>query len=157
MTRVHRVFLLTLSALAASTGSAAVKAAAVQTVNVQMSEMKFTPMGLTLKAGQKVVMHISNAGMAPHELQLYSAPKVAPKGEAAWDAYMEKHTLWLGSKDVTLTVGGKAVKAGFFEVPLKPGEKAVLTFTPTTSGTFEMACHYPGHYEAGMKARVTVK
>ena len=122
-----------------------------------MSEMKFTPMGLHLKVGQKVVMNISNTGMAPHELQLYSTPKVAPKGEAAWDAYMEKHTLWLASKDVKLTIGGKAVKAGFFEVPLKPGEKAVLTFTPTKAGLFEMACHYPGHYEAGMKAPVTVK
>ncbi|WP_309571669.1 cupredoxin domain-containing protein [Deinococcus sp.] len=153
MNRVNLTALLSLTVLTASVSSAA----SMQTVNVQMSEMKFMPMNLNLKVGQKVVMNISNSGVAPHELQLYSKPKVAPKGEAGWDAFMEKNTLWLASKDVKLTINGKAVKAGFFEVPLKPGEKAVLTFTPTKAGSFEMACHYPGHYEAGMKSPLTVK
>lgn len=132
-------------------------AAAAQTVQVSMSEMKFSPMNITLKAGQTATLTITNTGKVVHELQAYTTPKVAPKTEAAWDAYMQKNTVWLASKDARLTVGGKVRKGRFFEVELQPGEKGVLTFTPSHTGTFELACHKPGHYEGGMKGTLTVK
>ncbi|PNY80850.1 cupredoxin domain-containing protein [Deinococcus koreensis] len=132
-------------------------ATTAKTIRIEMSEMKFAPMNLTLRAGQPVVIQLSNAGVAPHEFQAYGKPGAAPKGEAAWDAYMEKHTIWLPSRDTRLTVNGKAVKGRFIEVQLKPGEKATLSFTPTQAGAFEMACDYPGHYESGMKGPLTVR
>lgn len=131
--------------------------AATSNISVSMSEMMFMPMNITLKAGQKAVITVTNTGKVVHELQAYNTPKVVPKTEAAWDAYMQKNTIWLASKDAALTIGGKAKKGSFFEVELQPGEKGVLTFTPAKAGTYELACHKPGHYEGGMKGTVTIK
>ncbi len=131
--------------------------AATQTINLQMKEMSFTPMNISLKAGQPVQFNISNTGKAVHEFQAYVTPKTAPKDEAGWDAYMTKNTLWLGSKDVKLTVDGKVVKGPFIEVQLNSGQKGVLTFTPSKAGNFDIACHKPGHYESGMKGKLQVK
>ncbi|MBZ9711816.1 cupredoxin domain-containing protein [Deinococcus multiflagellatus] len=126
-------------------------------LNLTMSDLKFTPAALTLKAGQPVTLRLSNTGKVPHELQIYAKPRVAPTTEAAWDAYMKTHTLWQGAKNLRLIQNGKAVGGTFFEVVLAPGAQATLTFTPTKTGVFEMACHMPGHYEGGMKGTVTVK
>lgn len=43
------------------------------------------------------------------------------------------------------------------EVVLKPGEQAVLRFTPIKKGNYELGCHLPGHYEAGMKGSLVVQ
>lgn len=142
---------LTLAALGCANASS------TQTVNMNMTEMMFMPMSLTLKAGQKVTIKLSNTGKVVHEFQAYAKPQTLPKDEAGWDAYMKKNTIWLASKDTALSINGKPVKGSFFEVELKPGEKASLSFTPTKAGNFEMACHKPGHYEGGMKGPLTVK
>jgi uncharacterized cupredoxin-like copper-binding protein len=42
-------------------------------------------------------------------------------------------------------------------ITLAPGEQVVLRFSPTKKGTFEMGCHLPGHYEAGMKGTWVVR
>ncbi|PYE55346.1 cupredoxin domain-containing protein [Deinococcus yavapaiensis] len=150
-------FLPAAALLVAAPFAYAAQAGTTQKVTVTMSEMMFMPMKLSFQAGRKVELTIVDGGRAPHEFQAYDVPKNSPSGEEAWDAYIEKHAWWLGAKDVKLTVNGKAKAGSFMEVNLKPGEKAVLTFTPTKKGTFEMACHYPGHYESGMKGAVTVK
>ncbi|GGL07119.1 cupredoxin domain-containing protein [Deinococcus radiotolerans] len=146
---------LTLLAILASTSL--VHAAGTQAVTVRMSEMMFMPMNLSLKAGQKVTITLKNTGKADHEFQLYAKPRTLPRGENAWDAYMEKNSIWLASRDTALKIAGKAVTGKFIEVALKPGQSATLSFTPAHAGTFEMACHEPGHYEGGMKGTVTVK
>ncbi len=40
---------------------------------------------------------------------------------------------------------------------LSPGQQVVLRFVATKKGSFEMGCHLPGHYEAGMKGRWVVR
>lgn len=132
-------------------------AAPVQTLKIEMADFVFKPTGLNLTVGTPVRILLSNSGKVVHEFQSYLRPRVTPKGEAAWDAYMGKYTLWGASKDVKLTVNGKAVAGRFFEVKLKPGEHAVLSFTPTQKGQFEEGCHLPGHYEGGMKGAVQVR
>jgi uncharacterized cupredoxin-like copper-binding protein len=39
---------------------------------------------------------------------------------------------------------------------LKAGETGSLTMTFAKAGSLLIGCHEPGHYEAGMKATVTV-
>lgn len=41
--------------------------------------------------------------------------------------------------------------------PLQPGQKAEQAFGPLAAGTYEIYCSIPGHKEAGMKAKLTVK
>lgn len=38
-----------------------------------------------------------------------------------------------------------------------PGQTKELTFTTIDAGEFEIACHYPGHYEVGMFGTLVVK
>ena len=41
-------------------------------------------------------------------------------------------------------------------VVVKPGETGTLTTTFDSNTTLQIGCHQPGHYEAGMKATLTV-
>jgi uncharacterized cupredoxin-like copper-binding protein len=41
-------------------------------------------------------------------------------------------------------------------VTLQPGETKQLTWRFSDGGTFEYACHEPGHYEGGMRGQITV-
>jgi uncharacterized cupredoxin-like copper-binding protein len=38
-----------------------------------------------------------------------------------------------------------------------PGQKGAIVWTFNRAGTFEFACLIPGHFEAGMIGRITVK
>jgi len=38
-----------------------------------------------------------------------------------------------------------------------PGKKGDIVWTFNRAGTFEFACLIPGHFEAGMVGRITVK
>ena len=49
-----------------------------------------------------------------------------------------------------------AVTDTFLPEILKPGERATVSFTPKTSGTFEYACTIPGHAPAGMTGAITI-
>jgi len=41
-------------------------------------------------------------------------------------------------------------------ITLESGETKSLIWHFTQAGDLEVACHIPGHYEAGMKSKVTV-
>jgi uncharacterized cupredoxin-like copper-binding protein len=41
-------------------------------------------------------------------------------------------------------------------ISLEPGESGEITYTFEDSGTIEIGCHEPGHYDAGMIVDVTV-
>lgn len=49
----------------------------------------------------------------------------------------------------------KALDVEAEDIP--PGGTAEVTFVATKAGRFEMACHEPGHYEAGMKGTLEVR
>jgi uncharacterized cupredoxin-like copper-binding protein len=42
-------------------------------------------------------------------------------------------------------------------VTVQPGAAGQLSYTFTEPGTYEVGCHQPGHYGAGMKIEVTVE
>ena len=42
------------------------------------------------------------------------------------------------------------------EVSVGPNDMAVTTFTFDDAGTYEFACHLPGHYEHGMHGEIDV-
>jgi uncharacterized cupredoxin-like copper-binding protein len=41
-------------------------------------------------------------------------------------------------------------------ITVEPGETKNLVWQFTKTGKLEVACHIPGHYEAGMKSQVVV-
>lgn len=128
-------------------------APAPQKLTLNLSEMKITGSAPALRAGVPAEITVVNSGKVEHELQAYALPKSTPKN---WDAYAGANKLWKGTP-ARLSVEGKPVQGDFTEVLLKPGQRAVLRFTPQVKGAFELACRIPGHYEAGMKSGLVIQ
>jgi uncharacterized cupredoxin-like copper-binding protein len=139
---------VTVLVLLAAAACSSVGASGPQTVEVHGDEFKFTPAQVTVKVGQPVKLVFVNDGSVDHELEVED----------------------LGSKDVSLDLS-KAGQIPDDEKDEAQGDAqnnevhayaashgtATVVFTPTKTGTFEMACRLTGHYEAGMKGTLVVQ
>jgi uncharacterized cupredoxin-like copper-binding protein len=97
-------------------------------VQVTATEFKFDSSATTFTAGQPIRFTVTNSGSVEHEWG------VMPPGEM-------DHSKALVSIPST---------------ELKAAATVSRQFTFQNKGTYEFACHLPGHYEAGMKLAVTV-
>lgn len=112
------------------------KASAVKhTIHVSMLEMRYEPSSITVKAGETVRFVIENKGNLPHEFG------IGTHEEQMQHAEMMKAKPDMKHDDPSV-------------VTLEPGQKNELIWQFTKAGTFEIACHVPGHYPAGMKMAV---
>ena len=133
-------------------------AAPVQKVNLTMTEFKFAPNTVALKAGTAVEVVLVNAGAIQHEFMLYPVP-----GSMAMtmdmDTYGAENTYFQNIGPVEVAYPGKKPSATsrLERVMVDPGQRVTIRFVAKKTGTFEFACHIPGHYEAGMKGTLTVK
>ncbi len=128
----------------------------IQEAIIAVSEFAFAPKSLTLRVGVPTELVIRNTGKVGHELQLYTVPKTAVED---WDDYALANTYFQKMGEVLMEFEGRGHASGnsLFEALVLPGQRAVIRFTPNRAGTFEMACHIPSHYEAGMKGTITFK
>ena len=121
--------------------SAALKALRVdRVVKISMDDqMRFSPDVLQVQAGQTVRLVVHNAGKLPHELVLGT------------DAEIVSHAAEMKRGD------SKAHDHGAMAaLTVEPGQTGELVVQFSQSGTFQMACLIPGHYEAGMRGKVEV-
>jgi len=103
-------------------------------VPVQLSDFTVTPGTTKLEAGTLYLFEVTNTGASTHEFVLEPASAVdEPLAKVAYGAKLEAE-----AEDIA------------------PGQTADLLWTFPTAGRYQMACHVPGHFEAGMKATVTV-
>jgi uncharacterized cupredoxin-like copper-binding protein len=80
------------------------------------------------------LFEVTNTGAATHEFVLESANSVdEPLTKVASGAKMEAE-----AEDIA------------------PGQTKDVLWAFATPGDYQMACHVPGHFEAGMKAAFTV-
>jgi uncharacterized cupredoxin-like copper-binding protein len=114
-------------------------AGATRTVNVQMSDLAFTPGNIEVRAGETVKFVFTNKGLVDHDAFI---------GDTAAQS---THGMNMGA---TGTAGHDMANDG--GITVKPGKAGEVTMTFNKSGGLEIGCHEPGHYEAGMKAMVTV-
>ena len=131
-------------------------AAKREKVTITLTEFKFSPAAITLKAGVPVEIVLVNKGKVEHEFLVYETPK----GKVShWDEWVIPNTYFKDMGEVEGEFPGIGAVAGtsVFEVEVKPGKRAELKFTPSRKGTFEIGCHVEGHYEAGMKGVLVVK
>jgi uncharacterized cupredoxin-like copper-binding protein len=121
---------------AAKTTSSATSQA--QEVTITMSEFKFSPALLELKAGQTVRFVVINQDVTKHEI-LFGDQK----------AQDEHEKMMAGGSTVQMAEPG--------EVEVDPGQTKTLEYTvPDAPGTLLYGCHEPGHWAAGMKGTVTI-
>ena len=111
-----------------------------RTVDVAMEDIKFVQPALTVQAGETIDFRFTNNGKVAHD---------AFVGDNAAQMEHEAEMAQMGD-----TRDHDQEEAA---IVLQPGESGKLSYTFSEAGTYEVGCHQPGHYAAGMKMDVTVE
>lgn len=110
-----------------------------RTIRVDMADsMRFTPADVTVKKGETVRFVAHNSGQVLHEMVLGTREALAEHA-----ALMKKFPN-MEHADANMA-------------HVKPGKSGDIVWQFTKAGEFQFACLQPGHFEAGMVGRVTVK
>lgn len=123
------IFLTKSGASPAVSGTPA--ASSGQTMDVALSDFAVKSATTTFKVGQTYDFVAANGGKQLHELVIEHAAEV----------------------DKPLLVNGRKAEAG----DIAPGSSKTLSWTFTEPGKYLLACHQPGHFEAGMKLEIDVQ
>lgn len=122
----------------AAIGKAGVLSATTRTVQVNMSDnMRFTPSSFTAKQGETIRFVIKNSGAIKHEFVLGTEKELKEHYEL-----MKKFPEMEHSDPNMITLAG--------------GASGEIVWQFTKAGKVDFACLQPGHYDAGMKGKVTV-
>ena len=141
-------------------GQPALAASATRTVQVEMTDIAFTPKSMDIKAGETVRFVLINKGQLLHEFNL---------GDAAMHAEHQKEMLKMqqGGMMTPTAMSHKGMDHASMghgmkhddpnSVLVEPGKTAELTWTFSKADNLEFACNVPGHYQAGMVGKVNVE
>lgn len=115
------------------------KAAQVsRTIKVQMLDtMRYTPVDFTVKQGETIRFVVTNTGKLKHEFVLGTDKNLQEHYEV-----MKKFPEMEHAEPNMLS--------------LEPGKTGEVVWKFSKAGQVSIACLHPGHYEAGMKGRITV-
>ncbi len=136
-----------------------ISAQSTQRITLIMGDFYYKPNRMTLQVGVPAEITLVNRGNKQHEFMVYTRPRPGMSGRRLHD-WAEEQTYFKGmTVEVPTAPGVKAeyVRNVLVEVMVGAGKTAVLRFTPTRTGTFEMACLIKGHYEAGQKGTFVVR
>jgi len=110
-----------------------------RTIKVDMADnMRFSPADLTVKKGETVKFLVHNSGQVLHEMVLGTKEAIAEHA-----ALMKKFP--------------EMEHADANMAHVKPSKSGAIVWQFTRAGEFQLACLQPGHFEAGMVGKVTVK
>ncbi len=129
--------------LAVSGAAAAVDLSEQEPIEVNVAlgsaggALRFIPSDITFEAGKLYIVVLKNPSPAKHYF--------SPPGFAA--------SVWTRK----IEVGNTEIKGDVREIELKPGGEAEWFFVPVKAGTYELRCTIPGHAEAGMVGKLTVR
>jgi nitrite reductase (NO-forming) len=116
-------------------------------ITVTASDFKLEPSSFTLAAGRPVQLTFVNKGNIEHD---WSAVGLAAK-DVSVVSLPSKLSAGMAAKVHDLAAQGIPHPAA------APGQRMVISFTPTPPGRFTVICEVPGHKEAGMTATVIVQ
>ena len=110
-----------------------------RTIKVDMADtMRFTPADLSVKRGETVKFVVHNKGKVLHEMVLGTPQAIKEHAELMKKFPEMEHA------DANMA-------------HVKPGANGAMVWQFTKAGEFQFACLQPGHFEAGMVGKVTVK
>jgi len=108
-------------------------------IEVEMTDMAFAPASIDVKADETVRLRFHNAGLAVHEAVI---------GDLA---FQQEHAE---------EMAGGSMHHGDSDEPeplvVAVGETGDLVYTAGAAGTLIIGCHQPGHWDAGMRADLTI-
>ena len=108
-----------------------------RTIKIAALDIKYDKPEIKVKAGETIKFVLTNAGKLRHEFMIGDAKEQSEHAE------MMKQMPDMVHADANM-------------ITVEPGQTKSLVWQFTKAGTVEIACHIPGHYEAGMKSKVTV-
>ena len=131
----------------------------VRTVDVVMTEMRFTPSTVKVKAGETVALRFTNRGTVRHEAVI--GDQAAQDQAIAMMVQMGQ----VPATASTLATGpGRRRSAPAHPgmslpnvISLDPGQSGDITLTFGMVGPLLIQCHEPGHLEKGMTATLLVE
>ncbi|MBP1149777.1 MULTISPECIES: cupredoxin domain-containing protein [Methylocaldum] len=103
-----------------------------------LDSMKYDPSSLTINRGETLRLIVNNIGRLTHEATIGT---VAEQESHAGEMHAAPDTPHDSPNSVTV----------------EPGQTKELVWRFDRPGRFEIGCHVPGHYQAGMIAEVTVR
>lgn len=110
-----------------------------RTIRVDMADnMRFTPADVTVRRGETVKFVVRNDGKVLHEMVLGTKKAIAEHAELMKKFPAMEHA------DANMA-------------HVKPGKAGEIVWQFTRAGEFQFACLQPGHFEAGMVGKLTVK
>ena len=112
---------------------------ATRTIRIDMADtMRFSPARIVVKRGETVRLVAANKGGLLHELVL------GTPGDLQEHAALMKKFPEMEHDEANMT-------------HVRPGKTGQIVWQFTKPGEFQFACLIPGHFEAGMFGKVTVK
>lgn len=103
-------------------------------LKVDMTEFMYNPAEFTVPAGQEITLELTNNGAVVHDFIILNLGADIGNGFESLD---EPNIYW--------------------KAELQPGTSETLTFTaPSQPGEYQVVCGIPGHYVAGMQAKLNV-
>ena len=113
--------------------------AVTRTIKVDMADnMRFTPANVTVKRGETIKFVVHNGGKVLHEMVLGTKEALQEHAELMKKFPEMEHA------DANVA-------------HVQPGKAGEIVWQFAKAGEFEFACLQPGHFEAGMVGKVTVK
>lgn len=109
-----------------------------RTVEIEMRDIEFSPTTVEAEEGQEVRFVFTNSGAVTHEAYI---------GDAAAQTDHADEMESMGGMDH----GGDAEV-----LTVEPGETGEISYTFAETGTVQIGCHEPGHFEAGMVLDIDV-
>lgn len=142
------VALITVSCGAAAAAPSSAPGGA-RIIEITMADLHFTPTVITLRQGERVTLRFRNLGTLEHEFMAGLRP-IGSKGfQQDWIATAAKNV-----PSHTHT-GEEHLGLGVRVAPDWYGSLDLIV--PNTPGEYEFGCFVPGHYEAGMRGKITVR
>lgn len=111
-------------------------------VELTMEGMRFIPNKLDVKVGETITFVVTNPNDIPHELFI---------GDEA--DQMVHHAAHMAAP----SAGQATVPHMGYGIYLAAHGTGMVTYHFTTAGEIMLGCHLPGHWEAGMVAKVIVE
>jgi uncharacterized cupredoxin-like copper-binding protein len=132
-----------------------------RTIEMVLTENRFTPETITVKKGQTIRFKVRNDGRFVHEFNIGTTAMHASHQKEM--AMMFEHGAVevdkIHHEKMNMDMGGGHVMKHDDPnaVLLDPGKSAEVIWKFSTDATLEFACNVPGHYEAGMTGRIHFK
>ena len=132
-----------------------------RTIKVKMYDNYYEPSFFNIKAGETIKFEVENFGELVHEFNIANAlmhmqhqPEMEKmvENEILFSDYIDKKKMKKMAK-LDKSMGHSHSNS----VLLAPNEKGSLIWKFHNITNIEIACNVPGHYQAGMIAKVTIK